>query len=82
MNLLVKLEQLNLDAATITEVAAKLQAHMDQATTDVKIGSLAYEPFYYKRIRFSRNNENPATLPRSLTQLSPNKSPNPPKMEP
>jgi transposase len=81
MNPLAKLEQLNLDPAAKTEVAAMLQALLDQSTADakliqakdatihakeLKIGALTFELAYYKRIRFSRKNESLAPLQRDV----------------
>jgi hypothetical protein len=74
MNPLAKLDQLNLEPAAKTEVAAMLQALMDQVVQDakviqakeVKIGALTHELAYYKRIRFSRKNESLAPLQRDV----------------
>ncbi|MDP1663742.1 MAG: hypothetical protein Q8L79_01345 [Methylobacter sp.] len=74
MNPLTKLEQLNLEPAAKTEVAAMLQAFLDQAiqdakaiqTKDVKIEALTFELAYYKRIRFSRKNESLTPLQRDV----------------
>lgn len=56
MNPLAKLDQLNLEPTAKTEVAAMLQALIDQAaqdakaiqTKDIKIGALTRELAYYK----------------------------------
>jgi transposase len=81
MNSLAKLDQLNLDPSAKTEVAALLQALMDQAAQDaqviqpkdatiyakdLKIGALTHELAYYRRIRFSRKNESLAPLQRDV----------------
>jgi len=81
MNPLAKLDQLNLEPTAKTEVAALLQALMDQAAQDaqviqtkdatihakdLKIGALTHELAYYKRIRFSRKNESLAPLQRDV----------------
>lgn len=74
MNPLAKLEQLNLEPAAKTKVAAILQALMDQTTADakliqakdVKIAALTHELAYYKRIRFSTKSEALAPLQRDV----------------
>jgi transposase len=74
MNPLAKLDQLNLEPTAKTEVAATLQALIDQTTADakliqakdIKIGALTHELAYYKRIRFSRKNESLAPLQRDV----------------
>jgi hypothetical protein len=81
MNPLARLDQLNLDPSAKTEVAALLQALMDQTAQDaqviqtkdatihakdIKIGALTHELAYYKRIRFSRKNESLAPLQRDV----------------
>lgn len=74
MNLLSKLEQLNLEPTVKSEWAAMLQGLIDQAvqdakaiqTKDVKIAALTFELAYYKRIHFGRKNENLASLQRDV----------------
>ena len=74
MNPLAKLDQLNLEPAAKTEVAAMLQALIDQAAKDakviqakdLKIGALTHELAYYRRIRFSRKSESLAPLQRDV----------------
>ena len=81
MNPLAKLDQLNLEPTAKTEVAAMLQALIDQAVQDakviqakdatlhakeIKIGALTHELAYYKRIRFSRKSESLAPLQRDV----------------
>jgi len=74
MNPLANLEQLNLEPTAKTEVAAMLQALMNQTTADakliqakdVKIEALTYELAYYKRIRFSTKSEALAPLQRDV----------------
>jgi len=81
MNPLAKLDQLNLEPTAKNEVAALLQALMDQTAADakliqakdatihakeVKIGALTFELAHYKRIRFSRKNESLAPLQRDV----------------
>ncbi|OAI03873.1 transposase [Methylomonas methanica] len=81
MNPLAKLDQLNLEPAAKSEVAAMLQALIDQAAQDakviqakdatlhakdIKIGALTHELAYYRRIRFSRKNESLAPLQRDV----------------
>jgi hypothetical protein len=58
-------DQLNLDASVKTDVAALIQALMDQAARDsklieakdFKIAALTHELAYYKRIRYNPKNE-------------------------
>jgi transposase len=60
MNPVAELDQLNLDPTAKTQVAAMLQALLDQTERDakliqakeLKIGALTHELAYYKRIRF------------------------------
>ncbi len=81
MNPLAKLDQLNLEPAAKTEVAALIQVLIDQAIQDAKalqtkdatilakeakIDALTFELAYYKRIRFSRKNESLAPLQRDV----------------
>jgi transposase len=81
MNPLAKLDQLNLEPSAKTEVAALIQALIEQAerdarliqskdaaiqAKDVKIDALTHELAYYKRIRFSRKNEALAPLQRDV----------------
>jgi transposase len=81
MNPLAKLDQLNLEPAAKTEVAALIQALIEQAerdtklirakdtaiqAKDAKIDALTYELAYYKRIRFSRKSESLAPLQRDV----------------
>lgn len=81
MNPLEKLEQLNLEPTAKTEVAALLQALMDQAAQDaqviqakeatihakdLKIGALTHELAYYRRIRFSTKSKALAPLRRDV----------------
>ena len=74
MNPLEKLEQLNLELTAKTEVAALLQALMDQAAQDakviqvkdIKIAALTHELAYYKRIRFNTKSEALAPLQRDV----------------
>ena len=74
MNPLAELDQLNLEPAAKTQVAAMLQALIDQAakdakliqSKDLKIDALTHELAYYKRIRFSRKNERLAPLQRDV----------------
>lgn len=81
MNPLAQLDQLNLEPAAKTEVAALIQSLIEQNerdakviqtkdTTihakDVKIEALTFELAYYKRIRFSRKNESLAPLQRDV----------------
>jgi len=74
MNPLAKLEQLNLEPAAKTEVAALIQSLIEQAERDakiiqakeVKIEALTYELAYYKRIRFSTKSEALAPLQRDV----------------
>jgi transposase len=81
MNPLAKLDQLNLETAAKTEVAALVQLLIDQAgrdaktlqakdavinAKDVKIAALTHELAYYKRIRFSTKSEALAPLQRDV----------------
>jgi transposase len=74
MNSLAKLDQLNLEAATKTEVAALIQSLIEQTerdakiiqAKDVKIAALTHELAYYKRIRFSTKSEALAPLQRDV----------------
>ncbi|WP_020563553.1 IS66 family transposase [Methylosarcina fibrata] len=74
MNPLAKLDQLNLEPAAKTEVAALIQSLLEQAerdaktiqTKDVKIAALTHELAYYKRIRFSTKSEALAPLQRDV----------------
>ena len=74
MNPLAKLDQLNLEPAAKTEVAALIQSLIDQAerdtkiiqAKDVKIAALTHELAYYKRIRFSAKSEALAPLQRDV----------------
>jgi transposase len=74
MNPLTKLDQLNLEPAAKTEVAALIQSLIEQAeldaktiqTKDVKIAALTHELAYYKRIRFSTKSEALAPLQRDV----------------
>src|SRR5690606_31409603 len=76
-----ELDQLNLEPAAKNQVAALLQALLDQAAQDaktieakeadiqakdLKIGALTYELAYYKRIRFSTKSEALAPLQRDV----------------
>ena len=62
MNSLPELDHLNLDPAAKTQVAAMIQALLDQAERDAKtiqakdfkIEALTFELAYYRRIRFSK----------------------------
>ena len=74
MNSLAKLDQLNLEPAAKTEVAALIQSLIEQAerdaktiqAKDVKIAALTHELAYYKRIRFSTKSEALAPLQRDV----------------
>ncbi len=74
MNPLAKLDQLNLEPSAKTEVAALIQALIEQAerdakaiqSKDVKIAALTHELAYYKRIRFSTQSEAWAPLQRDV----------------
>ena len=74
MNPLAKLDQLNLEPAAKTEVAALIQSLIEQHERDaktihakeIKIEALTFELAYYKRIRFSRKNESLAPLQRDV----------------
>jgi hypothetical protein len=74
MNSLTKLDQLNLEPAAKTEVAALIQALIEQherdakliQAKDVKIAALTHELAYYKRIRFSTKSEALAPLQRDV----------------
>jgi len=74
MNPLAKLEQLNLEPTAKTEVAALIQALIEQAERDaktiqakeVKIEALTFELASYKRIRFSTKSEALAPLQRDV----------------
>jgi transposase len=72
--MLAKLDQLNLEPTTKTEVAALIQSLIEQGqrdakiiqAKDVKIEALTFELAYYKRIRFTRKNESLAPLQRDV----------------
>ena len=74
MNPLAELDQLNLEPAAKTQVAAMLQALLEQTARDakiiqakdIKIGALTFELAYYKRIRFSTKSEALAPLQRDV----------------
>jgi transposase len=74
MNPLAKLDQLHLEPSAKTEVAALIQALIEQAerdakaiqSKDVKIAALTHELAYYKRIRFSTKSEAWAPLQRDV----------------
>lgn len=74
MHPLAELDQLNLEPAAKTQVAAMLQALLEQTardakiiqTKDVKIAALTHELAYYKRIRFSTKSEALAPLQRDV----------------
>ena len=74
MNPLAKLDQLNLEPAAKTEVAALIQSLMEQQARDakliqakdIKIAALTHELAYYKRIRFSTKSEAWAPLQRDV----------------
>lgn len=81
MNPLAKLDQLNLEPAVKTEVAALIQSLIEQAERDakiiqakdavidakgVKIAALTHELAYYKRIRFNTKSESLAPLQRDV----------------
>jgi transposase len=74
MNPLAKLDQLNLEPSAKTEVAALIQALIEQAerdarliqSKDIKIAALTHELAYYKRIRFSTKSEALAPLQRDV----------------
>jgi len=74
MNMLAKLDQLNLEPAAKTEVAALIQSLVEQAerdaklihAKDVKIEALTFELAYYKRIRFATKSEALAPLQRDV----------------
>ncbi len=81
MNPLAKLDQLNLEPAAKTEVAAVIQSLLEQAerdakiiqakdavmsAKDVKIAVLTHELAYYKRIRFSTQSEALTPLQRDV----------------
>jgi len=74
MNPVTPLDQLNLEPSAKTEVAALIQALIEQAerdaktiqTQDVKIAALTHELAYYKRIRFSTKSEALAPLQRDV----------------
>jgi len=74
MNPLAELDQLNLDPAAKSQVAAMLQALLEQTARDakviqakdVKIAALTHELAYYKRIRFSSKSEALAPLQRDV----------------
>ena len=74
MKSLAELDQLNLDPATKTQVAAMIQALLDQKENDakiiqakdIKIEALTHEVAYYRRIRFSKKNEALAPLQRDV----------------
>jgi len=74
MNPLAELDQLNLEPAAKTQVAALIQSLMEQQerdakliqAKDVKIAALTHELAYYKRIRFSTKSEALAPLQRDV----------------
>jgi transposase len=81
MNPLAELDQLNLEPAAKTQVAAMLQGLIDQVAQDakiiqskdtaiqakdIKIAALTYELAYYKRIRFATRSEALAPLQRDV----------------
>lgn len=74
MNPLAELDQLNLEPAAKTHVAAMIQALVEQAAQDAqtiakkdaKIAALTHELAYYKRIRFSHKSEALAPLQRDI----------------
>lgn len=81
MKTLAELDHLNLDPATQTQVAAVIQALLDQTQQDaialqtkdaelqrkeLKIQALTYELAYYKRIRFSTKSEALSPLQRDV----------------
>jgi len=74
MNPLAKLDQLNLEPAAKTELAAMFQILIEQSERDakiiqvkeLKIGALTHELAYYKRIRFSTKSEALAPLQRDV----------------
>jgi transposase len=81
MNPLAELDQLSLEPAAKTQVAAMLQALLEQTARDakiiqakdtaiqakdVKIAALTHELAYYKRIRFSSKSEALAPLQRDV----------------
>jgi transposase len=81
MNPLAELDQLNLEPAAKNQVAAMLQALLEQTARDVKIiqakdtaiqakdvkiAALTHELAYYKRIRFSTKSEALAPLQRDV----------------
>jgi transposase len=81
MNPLAELDQLNLEPAAKTQVAAMLQALIEQTAQDaqtiakkdvslqakdLKIAALTHELAYYKRIRFSSKSEALAPLQRDV----------------
>ncbi|MGZ4992384.1 MAG: IS66 family transposase zinc-finger binding domain-containing protein, partial [Methylobacter sp.] len=81
MNSFAQLDQLDLEPATKTEVAALIQSLIEQAerdakiiqakdavinAKDVKIAALTYELAYYKRLRFSTKSEALAPLQRDV----------------
>ncbi len=74
MNPLAELDQLNLEPTAKTEVAALVQALLEQVerdakaiqAKDLKIEALTYELAYYKRIRFSAKSEALAPLQRDV----------------
>lgn len=74
MNPLAKLDQLNLEPAAKTEVAALIQSLIERnkrdakliQAKDVKITALTHELAYYKRIRFSTKSEALAPLQRDV----------------
>ncbi len=85
MNLLAQLDQLNVDAATKTQVAALMQALIDQTERDalllqskdaeihtktLKISALTHEIAYYKRIRYSFKSEAFSAVQRDIFQES------------
>ncbi|MFI3157592.1 MAG: IS66 family transposase, partial [Methylococcaceae bacterium] len=74
MNPLAELDQLNLEPTAKTEMAALIQALLEQVerdaktiqAKDLKIAALTHEPAYYKRIRFSAKSEALAPLQRDV----------------
>jgi len=74
MNPLAKIDQLNLEPADKTELAAMFQTLIEQSERDariiqakaLKIAALTHELAYYKRIRFSTKSEALAPLQRDV----------------
>jgi transposase len=74
MNPLAELDQLNLEPAAKTQVAALIRSLLEQSdrdakiiqTKDIKIAALTHELAYYKRMRFSSKSEALAPLQREV----------------